>query len=235
MDKDPMTPNPYGRTFRASRQRRFRQQVSRMLSPLFSEVLSTETRKLQQQLLVIAFLLLAFSLAFVQMKDPVEIPIAGAATIKVSVQSAVLPAGVLLCLYLEVVAGIRAMLEWSTWRLRAGAAEVDVQLLLKQVEEPSGAQSHIDALENHVEASSLRHLDGPSLAAEELTARQRSLEERKVQRTLQEDDRYYMAAWLRPRFSIFRSAQRARAAIEVFFPAVFGAVAIASGLLAWLK
>lgn len=203
----------------------FRKQLAESLSPLLTEVVSQHTRQLQQQLLVVAAILVLLSFSVITIGGEVTW---NGVKLKVVGDSAVAIAFAV-TVYLELVVAIRSLLEWSAWQLQAGAAQLSLAEAVRSsfANAPSGADSLTEAFREHVSASFDRHADdGEPLDDEELSRRALQRSREREQRQSEREDTRAKTAWIDSRVAPLRRLNALRVASEVLFPVLLGGVAL---------
>lgn len=218
----------------AGTQAAFRKQLADSLAPLVAEVVSEQTRKLQQQLLVISAFLLLLSFSVIRIKGKANwngIELSVVANSAVAITFAV-------AFYLEFVVTVRSLLDWSAWSIQSGAARLSLEEALRFsfANAPSGADSFMDDFREHIHASSDRYPDDkerPSDDSLEPRALERKLASEKL--TAQRNDMKAKTAWIDSKVAPLRPINALRVGLEVLFPVLFGGVALVFAVVQWLK
>lgn len=148
----------------------YRKHLAESLSPLLTEVVSQQTRQLQQQLLVVAAFLVLTTFSLISITGQAEwngVKLRVVANAAVGIAFSV-------TLYLELLVAVRSHLDWSAWRIQAGAAQIRLEQAVRDsfVHAPLGAQETIDSIKENAEALSDRYRDdGQALSDDELKLR----------------------------------------------------------------
>ena len=217
---EPMTAPPYapGELFAdASVQREFRARLGSALQPLFAEVVSDRTRVLQQHLLILASILLLLSFSVIDVAPEAQwsgLTIRSAGAVALAIMLAVTA-------YLEVVVALRSAVEWSAWRIAAGAAEDERDEALRFARQ-TPVQIMREQFSLHADVTSDRHREDGFHTAH--TSQEHSTRASTLFSAHSND--IAKAKWVLSRIANQPFLHIARATIEVIFPVVFGATAI---------
>ena len=202
-------------------QAKFRQHLSDSLAPILDEVVTDQTRRLQQQLLFLASVLVLLALSWVEVSGN-----AGWNGLKFKIVAhSASTLAFWVTLYFEVLVATRSLLDWTAWRIRTGAAEI--YLSEAQANAFYGIPSQSNASESNSElfneAALGDYADGES-AISEAEAVIRA--DRRRARKRVEFERKLKTAWIRSRLPMLRPINALRGAVEVLFPVVFGALSL---------
>ncbi len=202
----------------------FRRQLAESLQPLLAEVISPETRKLQQQLLVTAGLLLLLSLSVITVSGE-----AAWQGIKLTVvANSAIAIALLITLYLEVVVSLRSTLEWRAWRLQTATAELSLEEAIRfaLMNSPSGADSYIEESSRHADEVFSRNSDDSPKSEEEITRLEAEKKSSRDEQKLIKEQKNENAVWISSTVKPLRRISTTRANFEALFPVLFGAAAI---------
>jgi hypothetical protein len=109
----------------------FLAEIERLLTPMYAECLTDETRKVRNLLLVTSFVLVLSTLGVVEVGREGQIPLFGVGILVTTGMRALL---MFLCLYFLVSFSLRSYTEWKVWRLRQQAPMIQFLDLLARIE-----------------------------------------------------------------------------------------------------
>jgi hypothetical protein len=225
---DGRVPSPYKRDLEPTPEdlRPFFVKAGAALSPGFSEMISEETRKAQQKLLIVAALLLLIALGALRFDGKLDF-----AGFKFDVEAGgvFLEIGLVVCVYLELLVAVRFFTDWNAWRIKIISAELDLQSIEEEFRTFSfEPREYLEALglaryEYYKTQKGKEHIPFEDSEARISKARIDAKNDARIAAFRRK------SVWFRRRFSYFRWSRNARFLIEILFPLAFGAMAIAYG------
>src|SRR5260370_1275753 len=122
------------------------QKVIRALPFSFTELLSDETRKAQRSLLGFSFLLMLIAMGALRFSGTIDYK-----GFTLSLETAMaLRAGIAICVYLEVLVGIRCFTEWSSYRLSKTLPDHELDALASEFAKMGAPKPYDETLEANI-------------------------------------------------------------------------------------